>query len=169
MTRTNAYSLVVILIRIGALYMAMRGLASLAPLVFTHYWSELAPFAISAGILLLLGAAVWVCADLIARAALASPREPVFESDLDAGQWQYVLFSVVGLWWVVTAIVSLVWSIVGWWQVLNYAEGSRTLIEFGAGRFADVVASLVQLAIGIALLLGSRGLVRLLRRLRGHE
>lgn len=169
MTKTNAYSLVVILVRIGALYLFVRGLVVLVPVLWrslsdgAHLW----PMVLGSGTVLLIGAMVWLSADLIARAALVTPHEPQFESDLDVRQWQYVLFSAAGLWWAVSGLTELVWTIVNWWQMRAYAGVSAGLLRADESPVADLIGSGVQLACGIALLLGGRGLVALLHRLRG--
>lgn len=164
MTRTNAYSLVVILVRIGALYMVMRGLSILAPALWNlqnagALWAMVA----GAGVMFAIGGAVWFTADLIARAALASPHEPQFESDLDVRQWQYVLFSAIGLWWAVSGLIDLIWAIS---SLLQWRAHSG-MLRIGGEQLVDLIAGVVQIVVGLALLLGGRGLSNLLHRLRG--
>ena len=169
MTKTNAYSLVVILVRLGALYLVIRGLAVLVPV----FWSSVRSggdawaLALGGGTLLVVGGLIWLTADLIAKVALASPREPQFASELDVGQWQYVLFSAAGLWWAIEGLNEVVWTIAHWWQLRAYAGPSAAMMRFGESHLADLVGGIVQFIFGIALLLGGRGLIAILHRLRG--
>lgn len=165
-TRSNAFSLLVVLVRAGALYLLVAALTRLAPLLWNQVRLEmLAPMLTGVVVLFAFGAVLWLFADVVARAALAGPGEPRFDSTLDYGQWQALAFSLLGLWLAATGLLDLVWNAVAvWWA--SRESGAR-IERLGADQFAAIVSSAVQVALGIALLLGHRGLVGLLARLRG--
>lgn len=165
-TRSNAFSLLVVLVRAGALYTLVAAVTRLAPLLWDHVRLELLwPLLAGVLVLVVVGATLWLFADVVARAALAGPDEPRFESTLDCGQWQALAFSVLGLWLAATGLLDLVWNAAAlWWASRASGAGTERL---GADQFAAIVSGAVQVALGIALLLGHRGLVGLLARLRG--
>ena len=164
MVRTNAFSILVVLLRTGAVWLFCKTALSVPGFLATaaQYeakWTLLAVL-IPAGIALLL----WAFADKVARLAMARPNQPVFESDLPAAEWQALAFSVVGLWQAVLGFLDLFYFAMRW------LIGRRLMEENGAECPADEVATVLaaglQLAIGLGLMLGGRGLVALLRRWR---
>lgn len=164
-TRSNAFSLLVVLVRAGALYLLVGALTRLAPLLWDQVRIDgVGPWLAGAAVLFAFGAVLWMFADLVARAALAGPDEPRFESTLDYGQWQALAFSLLGLWLALTGLLDLVWNAAAiWW----FARGPGVDLDLGPNRFADIVTCALQVVAGIALLLGHRGLSGLLARLRG--
>ncbi|MBX3727146.1 MAG: hypothetical protein KF823_14650 [Xanthomonadales bacterium] len=164
--RSNAFSLLVVLVRVGALYLLIAALTRLAPLLWDSVRSHgMAPTLIGVLVLLIIGAVLWLFADVVARAALAGPNEPRFESTLDYGQWQALAFSAIGLWLLVDGLLDLVWVGVEWWRAK--LELGAHVARLAPQEFAALVTNALQAALGIALLLGHRGLVGLLARLRG--
>lgn len=165
-TRSNAFSLLVVLVRAGALYTLIAALTRLAPLLWDNVRLDmLGPTLVGVTVLVAVGAVLWLFADVVARAALAGPHAPRFESTLDYGQWQALAFSLLGLWLAANGLLDLVWNGVAvWWAGREY--GAR-IERMAAHQIAAIVSSALQLALGIALLLGHRGLVGLLARLRG--
>lgn len=165
-TRSNAFSLLVVLVRAGALYMLVAALTRMAPLLWDQVRLEmLGPLLTGVAVLVAVAAVLWLFADVVARAALAGPEEPRFESTLDYGQWQALAFSLLGLWLAANGLLDLVWNgVAAWWA--SREPGAR-IERLGRTSFAAFVTSALQLAIGIALLLGHRGLAGLLARLRG--
>ncbi len=165
-TRSNAFSLLVVLVRAGALYMLVAALTRIAPLLWDNVRLEmLGPLLTGVAVLVAVAAVLWLFADLVARAALAGPDAPRIDSTLDYGQWQALAFSLLGLWLAATGLLDLVWNAVAvWWASRESGAGAERL---GADQLAAFVAGALQVALGIALLLGHRGLVALLARLRG--
>lgn len=164
MVRTNAFGILVVLLRTGAVWLFCKTVLSLPGFLATaaQYeakWTLLAvlvPF----GIALVM----WAFADRIAQLAMVRPNQPVFESDLPAAEWQALAFAVVGLWQAVLGLLDLFYFAMRW------LIGRRVMEEVGAEWPADEVAMVLaaglQLAVGLGLMLGGRGVVALLRRWR---
>ena len=170
MTRTNAYSIFVVLLRAAALWLACGSLLTLPGLLVRPadvsgmqdgVWIPLA----GVGALVLLAALVWVFADKLGRLVMARPQQPVFESELPIEQWQMLAFSVVGLWLVVAGLGDLVFFAVRAFVVLRLVPDAESY-ELPPDNLASVVASAAQLGLGLALVIGNGGLVGMLRRWR---
>ena len=92
MTRTNAFTLLCIAIRAVIVWVAANSLVGVPSLLFAirrgemPLGSEGTSLAIMATVLGLLALA-WLFADKLARLALSSPNEQVFESDLEPRVW----------------------------------------------------------------------------------
>jgi hypothetical protein len=170
MTRTNVYTLLTVLIRAAALLVLVSFAANLVLSIAT--WmpvsaaEEGVDWMLIGMIVLTLGvsSALWLFADVLARLALARPDGQVFDSDIDAQQWQSIAFSTVGLWALVYYGLGALRSLLFVIAMRNEGEGSLVgqRHDFVAGLVGDAIGSLL----GIALLLGARGLVALLHRLR---
>jgi hypothetical protein len=170
MTRTNAYTVFVVLLRAAALWLACGSLLTLPSLLVRPgdfsgmqdgVWIPLA----GVGGLVLLAALVWVFADKLARLVMARPQQPVFESDLPIEQWQMLAFSVVGVWQLVLGLGDLVYFAVRAFVVLRLVPDSGPF-ELPPDNLASVVASVAQVGIGLVLVVGNGSLVHMLRRWR---
>lgn len=171
MTRTNVFTLTTVLVRVVALfYLLDTGLYLVGVLLmgFTGDWSGgQALFALGYFAAMLLLAGIWLFADLIARAALARPDGAVFDSTLEPRAWREVGFAVVGVWFAVRGLIDLVSQLFSHWQF------NRAVAEYGSAPdnpqlAAATFGAAVMLVAGIVLLLGARGLSRVLQRLRGR-
>jgi hypothetical protein len=173
MTRTNAYVLVTVLVRVTALTFLLTLLLSMIPLAIQALQSdaEAGSFAWQLGAILVgVGVffLVWLFADLLARAALVSPNDVNFDSDLDPTAWRSVCFAAIGVWFSATALLTLVNQGARWFYVQKLSE-EYARMEWGELMFADVVTAIARLGIGLALLFGSRGLATLVRRMRDRD
>lgn len=171
MTRTNVHTLLTVLIRAAALVIVV-GFATTSATWLATWLPALRRDAPGADALLLGSMAVmalaigtlWLLADKLARLALARPDGQVFESALDAATWQSIAFSTVGLWVFVEHGLSLLrWvffriAVRDDWQ--HFGDGQRR--DFVLGAIGDATGVLV----GIALLIGARGLVNVVHRIR---
>jgi len=170
MTRTNAAGVLTVLLRAAAVWMIARTAVSLPTLVSAlagggFQVDTTRPVVISTLTVVLVAAVVWIFADLLARLALARPGQPPFESDLPLAHWQELAIGVVGLFeaangFITLGIGLLLVFLVGREDDIAVAVDMEFLVRQG------VVEGIVQLAIGLALLFGARGLAGLVRRLR---
>ena len=82
---------------------------------------------------------------------------------LGAGGIEVVAFSVLGLWVLTTAIRDIFYWVTFVYQVKNSGLGNADLSPDNVG---NIVATVVELVIGFWLLLGSKGLLGVIRRAR---
>lgn len=170
-TRTNARTLLAVLVRVAALVM----LASLVANTMVTWltWTPQTPGqpqpvdGVLGGLLaasLLVVVLIWHFADFIAKCAVGRREDPVFDSGIDVAGWQAVAFAAVGAYFVVVHGVGLARSAMlrlldtPPWVVL--ADESRRAIV------VDIVADVLGLALGVGLVLGARGLAGVVHRLR---
>lgn len=109
----------------------------------------------------------WVLADVFARLALWRPGGPLAVA-IDAPALQALVFSAIGLWQVVDGLSNLVYWLVQRASVLRVLASTGFPTASGAeGEWvAGIAYSAAQLVLGLALLVGARGLVGALRRFR---
>ncbi len=118
---------------------------------------------------LLAATLLWFFPLTVARKLLPVMRERVEPIGGDRIALQEIAFSVVGLWLFASSVPS-----VFYWTGLLMALRTHAR-EFAADatpapeHYAGMLSDGVQLVVGIALLLGSRGAVRLWLRLRGRD
>ena len=170
MTRTNAYSLLTILIRTAALWMVLAW-ARLIPLALDmrmpgHEDASVLPMVLGLCAVPLVAGIMWIFADVIARLALARPQQIVFDSDVPAAEWQGVAFSVVGLWYACDGLVHLARLFSQHLYAVYVLHNSAALVQSVVG--STIPGAIVQTLLGIALVFRARGLVAWVRRLREY-
>lgn len=167
MTRTNAYSIFVVMLRAAGLWLVCASLLKLPALLSPGAQTEwlLLPAALIAG-QALVGVLVWVFAGSIARLA-AQPQQAMFESDLPAAHWQGLAISVVGLWQAVSGLSDLVYYAMRWRAAADVIGASvYGGVEIPEEIVAGFAAAAVQSLLGLALVVFSGGLASHLRRWR---
>ena len=90
--------------------------------------------------------------------------------DNSTAPFQRVAFAAIGLWFTVHALVDATYvyaKIRLYFYLLKDVSSAPMLPEIAAGDFAALIATGLKLIIGIWLLIGNRGLVNMLERLRG--
>jgi hypothetical protein len=168
MTRTNAYSLFVILLRAAAVWLV----CSLALAVPTYLASGLRgnwPWDVLAVFLLvpsLFAALVWLYADKLARLVMARPNQPLFESDIAASEWQALIFSAIGLWQAVIGFLDTMIHFLKWFPLSRAIRDSGGAMAWPDDYWPDTIASVLQVAVGVGLMLGARGIVAMLHKWR---
>jgi hypothetical protein len=168
MTRTNAAGILTILLRAAAVWMIARAAVSLpatmAALANAGFQADTSrPVLIGTATVVIVAAIVWLFADLLARLALARPGQPPFESDLPLAHWQELAIGVVGLLEAANGLITLSIGLLLAFLV-GREDDMRVTMDFLVQQ--GVVEGFVQLAIGLALLFGARGLAAFVRRLR---
>jgi hypothetical protein len=171
MTRTNAATVLTVLVRAFALWTALASALGIAQWLATGSKAELGenwPWAAAIyAAVFLLAAALWLFADLLARAALAGPGQPVFESDLSAAHWEQLAFSAIGAWQAFAGLLECGSVGIRWFVLQRYSEQhAAAASDAGATIAGEGAMALLRLGAGIALVLGAGGIVRVVRRLR---
>lgn len=165
--KTTLYTVLCVAIRLGAVLMAIDVLVAVPAYLWGSPDRTLAVIALGfAGLDLLLAAVLWLWPGLLARWAARRPDGQVLESVLGADEIQHVAFATMGAWLFISGLASTVPQAFAIWRVhdlrLTYAG-----IQPSAGQWNGLIRAAVVLVAGAVLMLGSRGLVGLLHRLRG--
>ena len=170
MTRTNAYSLTCVAIRamslFGGVTIAVWMLAGMVSMLRSGTDSGSALSLVLAGMALAVLALLWTFAGNLARMTLASPNEPLFESDMEPAQWLDLAMSIIGIWYAFDALRDAA-NLLLRWIILSRNE----LLEVGmespwGGMFEDAFAIGVQLLLAGLLLFRRDGLRRWIYRAR---
>jgi hypothetical protein len=168
--KTTLYTLLCVAIRLGAVLMAVNALEQVPTAYFrVADGGHVATFPLLfLGATLLLAFALWIRPGLLAWWALNGKRQELLEAPIRPDQLQYVALSVMGAWMAIGGLAGCIGHL------------ATILIVFrraAYGGYSDVLSTsewhwLVQYAVtavaGAALMLGSRGVVGLLQRLRGY-
>lgn len=170
--KTTLYTVLCVAIRLGAVLMAVDILEHVPGLFVFATQAQDGHLAwgvfVIEGVGLLLAFALWTWPNLLAWWALGRNRHEVLETSITVDQLQYVALSLVGAWMVIRGLSD---GLAG----IAYLLLQRHVAESTGAQYLDstnewhlvIQYALVALA-GAALMLGSRGLVGLLRRLRGY-
>ncbi|HWU51919.1 MAG TPA: hypothetical protein VN153_03800 [Tahibacter sp.] len=169
--KTTLYSILCAAVRIAALLFAVESLLSIVGYFMNPVSGVSMPVhwvLIGGG---LFGAAVglvlWLYPGWLVRPAVGRAGHEVFESPLTAEDFQRIGICLLGVWFAVDGIRSLVYLL-----IRSSAIGSQGYDYAGitlAMSAPDIAAALALIVVGISLTLGSRGLVGLLVRLRSRS
>lgn len=168
--KTTLYTVLCVAIRLGAVFMAVGILERIPGLIGfadqEHHLFVSAMVLDGAG--LLLAFALWVRPSLLVWWAAGKNSHEVLETAITAEQLQYIALSVLGAWMFIDGLSAGLAHLA---QILMIKRGAES------GGYPAVVSTndwhwLIEYALialaGAVLALGSRGLVRLLHRLRGY-
>jgi hypothetical protein len=92
------------------------------------------------------------------------------QTSFEASILERVLVSLLGLWFAVQALLDGLQTFSRWHLYRRFVEDQypgATGPAIGPQEFAGLIVAVAQLALGLWLLLGSRGIVNILSRLRG--
>jgi hypothetical protein len=164
--RTSMYSILCIVIRLGAVLLAVSTLGSVLSMVMALRQGvaalELAPAMVAFVLTLLVAFLLWLYPGPLARLASARSSQQVFESPISAAQVQWIALSVLGMYFVVDGIVGF-----AHYEVQQLIVGVIPDREQRIGKFVQVALYwLLQVGFGVVLVLGARGLGGLLQRMR---
>ncbi|MFC5571575.1 hypothetical protein ACFPN1_16085 [Lysobacter yangpyeongensis] len=124
-------------------------------------WSALYT-ALLTGLLLFIGF-LWFFPLTIARKLLPVMREPRSETALDSSTALSVGITLIGLWFLASAIADASYWIA---LLIRVAQTDAIGFEWSQEQIANMVATVVQLAFALVLVLGSSGIKRLIHRYR---
>lgn len=168
--KTTLYTVLCIAIRLGAVLMTVDLLESIP--VFLWSTQQDARFMIAvlvmAAIGLVIALVLWLKPGVLAWWAAGRGKDEVFESQIDAGQIQYIALSVLGAWLVVSGLAALVPSEMQLVRLQHLADAYPGMVP-PSDAWNSLIRSLVIAVAGVILMLGARGLVGLLHRLRGYS
>lgn len=168
--RTSLYTILCIVIRVGAVVLAVNALSGLLTVLARlregtlpgELWMSFA----SVGATLLVAFLLWTWPGLVARIAAGRSSGQVFESPIDAARIQHIALSVLGVWLVVDGLASLAHYALEWVVYLDqydhkYDQAASMGRLFSAGAYW-----VIQIVFGLLLTLNAHGLTGLLQRLR---
>jgi hypothetical protein len=166
--RTSLYSILCIVVRLGAVLLFVETAVSLpsvwATLQANEYESVRGMLIGFSGALIALAVALWLYPGLLARLAAGAASREVFESPIAAKELHFIAFSVLGVVFAISALLGLVSALL---RIALSAHFGDTAFETLAWQnAADLLVLFLKLAFGIGLTFGARGLVGLLHRLR---
>lgn len=166
--RTSMYSILCIVIRLGAVIFMLSTITDIGKLVFSYgrgdfssahyFWGfafTLAAFVIAVVLVL--------CPEPLARLIAGSDGQEVFESSISAAEIQWVALSILGVYTVMSGLIGL-----SSWLADTVSIPTDWVVgdEFRRQRKLDVFYHVLRTALGLALTFGAKGLTGLLHRLR---
>ena len=168
--RTSLYSILCILIRLGAVIMAASTVvafpAAWVTAVTSHAGSYAGVLLGFGGVILALSALLWVYPGSLARLAAGKASEQIFESPLSADDLQQIAFAVVGIWFAIEATAGLISTIVSV-VVASYesdaGEGAALAGAMFRHELVRIAPLLVKLFLGVVLAMRARGIVGWIR------
>lgn len=170
--RTSLYSILCIVVRLGAVMLLVQTLVSLP-----GAWQALQAWDSSggdggtrgmligfSGALVTLAVVLWLYPGLLARLAAGNASREVFDSPIAAKELHFIAFCVLGVVFAIDALLGLVSVLLRIAVSARLGDVAFPTLAWQNG--ADLFVLLLKLALGIGLTLGARGLVGLLHRLR---
>ncbi|MEO6690184.1 MAG: hypothetical protein ABIS07_11125 [Dokdonella sp.] len=167
--RTSLFSILCIAIRLGAVFLAFGMLVHVVALVLSWYQQVPGERVVSTLAVviptLLIAFLLWLYPGVLARAAAARSTEQIFETPLSASHVQWIAFSLLGMYFVMTGLIGLSWYALN--HVLMSSFNDAAADEMLRRQMInDLLCWVVQIAAGLSLAMGAKGLVGLLHRLR---
>jgi hypothetical protein len=170
--RTSLYSILCIAIRIGAVLIAVQTIVQIIVMLpdvlpqsvesGAWSWGEVAS---AVGASWLLAAWLWIYPGVLARLAAGRSANQVFESPINADEIQRIALTVLGIWFVMVAIIELVRTGLDFaWARIWMSDSIND--RYVRQIFMGLISYVCELAFGIALTLGSAGLTGWLRAIR---
>ncbi len=170
--RTSLYSILCIVVRLGAMLLFVQTVTSLPTMLPTmQAWSgdpneEAARGMLIGfgGALIALSVALWLYPGMIARLATTSASHQPFESSIDAKELQYIALSVLGVAFAMGALLDLVSFAFRLALSARFGDTAFTMLLWQSG--SSLLVCVLKLVIGLGLAFGAHGLTGLLHRLR---
>ena len=164
--RTSLFSILCIVIRVGAVLLAVSTLGSVLSMCLAlrngAAAAELIPALVAFVLTLLVAILLWLHPGPLARMASARSSQQVLESPIRAAQLQWIALSVLGMYFVVDGLVGF-----AHYEVQQLIVGVIADRERRIEKFVQVALYwLLQMGFGLALALGAHGLTGMLRRIR---
>lgn len=169
--RTNVYTLLTVFVRVIALAFVLQAFLHAATLVVFAAdggFPDMGFQLLGLALVVLLFGVVWLFADVLVKMALGRPQGATFESDLDADGWRAIAFGAIGIWFAASGVLDIVRNGLQWFLMRRVAYEYRD-VDMTVTYLSQIGTAVVEIAIGVALLLGARGLAGAVRRMRGHD
>jgi len=166
--KTTLYAVLRVAIRLGAVLMAVRVLVALPFYLLGMSDREFSAMELGfAGLYLLMAAVLWFWPGVLARCAVRKGEDVELVSGVDADDLQRIAFATLGAWFLIEGLAGAVAAGAALWQ-LHVMHDHYPGMQMSTGQWGGLIRAAVSLVAGAALMLGSKGLVILLRRLRGR-
>lgn len=167
--KTTLYTVLCIAIRLGAVLMVVGLLESLPVFLWgtQHNVQFMIPALVIAALGLVIALVLWLKPGVLAWWASSRGKGEIFESHIEADQIQYIAFSVLGAWLVVSGLAALVPSTIQLLWLRHLADAYPGMVP-PSNTWIGLIRFLVMTVAGVILMLGAHGLVGLLHRLRGY-
>ena len=168
--RTSLYSILCIVIRLGAVILAAQLVVSLPGTVDSILHSVGFQPGLQQALLsfyavfFLAATALWIYPGVLARLAAGESSKQVFEASLAPEECQYIALSVLGVYFALTGVSDLLG--VGVRIVASMHVGEVASRELMSREVVRLVPPLVKIALGMGLAFGARGLIGWLRAIR---
>lgn len=161
--KTSLYTLLCLVIRLGAVLMAVHTIQSVFWIAVRWHMDGTAQLpALAFGAAgFLLAAALWLWPGLLARLAAGRSAYQVFEMSLSVAALQRVSFAVVGVWWVIDGLGGVVGRVLQIATLERYA--GRLIPTDWSNQLGWLAFYAVTAVAGAVLLMGHRRLVSWLR------
>jgi hypothetical protein len=170
MTRSNLYSILCTLVRLGAVYIFVTTAVGFVGILFTMRLSRADAFDwLSVGesaLGLVLALLLWMFPGPFARIAANRRSLERFESDIEPYVLQYIAVSTLGLWFAIYGLSQLAFTLHRWVFVNAYLLHQMPDPRNDPKVYGPLSMEIAQVVLGIGVALGSRGIVALLTRLR---
>ncbi len=157
------HQLLIVAIRLLAVFWVLNVLAQTPLVIVTSQTldsEQSFTTAIWLGILTAIAVVLWLFPATFARVLLRVGSTPAPANDTPLGEWQALCFVAVGIYVLAGAVPDL-----AYWVIL--AIGSAEFSEpFTLDQKATFVATIIDLAIGLALVFGATGISSLITKLR---
>jgi hypothetical protein len=153
------HQILIVAIRLLAVFWLLNVLGQLPIIIVTFEHTEI-PAAAAAGLLAIqcaISVVLWLFPATFARMLLRSGNTPVTNADTPPGEWHALCFVAVGVFVLARAFPDL-----AYWLILASNLDEPLTLD----QKASFVATALQFAVGIALVLGATGLSVLIHRLR---
>jgi hypothetical protein len=156
------HQILIVAIRLLAIFWLLSVLSQVPVVVATFEHTEAEPFATFGwlGIQFSISVVLWLFPATFARLLLRSGNTPVTTANTPLGEWHVLCFVAVGVFILARAVPELVY-----WLIVA-SDRDPLAAPFRVDQKAGLVATLVEVAVGVTLVLGATGLSSLVHRLR---
>lgn len=117
---------------------------------------------------LIVGGLLWISSSALARQMVWDDPTPVVRTDLNREQWMSIAFSVVGIYAVWASSDALFRYVGRLFFIVRQFGADYANLWLELDSHGNIVGLLGSLAFGLWLLFGSRGIVRIVQRVRGE-
>lgn len=156
------HQILIVAIRLLAIFWLLGVLAQLPVLVVTldNVRSPLHTTVIWVGIQFAISVVLWFFPATFASMLLRAGKTPTPTGDVPFDEWRSLCFVAIGIFMLARAIPDF-----AYWIIVATGHEPQAA-DFTLDQKASVVATILEVAIGVALVLGATGLGSLIQRLR---